>query len=106
LWIDDTPGLPIEEMLLNTPKLDRVRIVNTTWSVSSEENLRIIFEKLQKCGGLDANGNNTIDGKSVITGYVKIDAISDEFLEELNEFYKELVVIVDGKSKFFIRYLN
>jgi hypothetical protein len=106
LWIDDTPGLPIEEMLLNTPKLDRVRIVNTTWSVSSEENLRTIFEKLKKCGGLDANGNNTIDGKSVMTGYVEINAISDEFLEELNEFYKELVVIVDGKSKFFIRYLN
>ena len=106
LWIDDTPNLPIEELLLNTPKLDRVRIVNTTWSVSSEENLRTIFEKLKKCGGLDANGNNTVDGKSVMTGYVEIDAISDEFLEELNEFYKELVVIVDGKSKFFIRYLN
>ena len=43
LWIDDTPGLPIEELLLNTPKLDRVRIVNTTWNVSSEENLRTIF---------------------------------------------------------------
>lgn len=106
LWIDDTPNLPIEEMLLNTPKLDRVRIVNTTWSVSSEENLRTIFEKLKKCGGLDANGNNTVDGKSVMTGYIEIDAISDEFLEELNEFYKELVVIVNGKAKFFVRYLN
>jgi hypothetical protein len=106
LWIDDTPGLPIEEMLLNTPKLDRVRIVNTTWSVSSEENLRTIFEKLKKCDGLDANGNNAANGKAVMTGYVEIDAISDEFLEELNDFFKELVVIVDGKSKFFIRYLN
>lgn len=106
IWIDDTPGLPIEEMLLNTPKLDRVRIVNTTWRVSNEENLRTIFEKLKKCGGLDASGNNTISGNSVVTGYVEIDSISDEFLEELNDFYKELVVIVNGKSKFFIRYLN
>ena len=106
LWIDDTPGLPIEEMLLNTPKLDRVRIVNTTWRVSSEENLRTIFEKLKKCDGLDANGNNAANGKAVMTGYVEIDAISDEFLEELNDFFKELVVIVNGKSKFFIRYLN
>jgi hypothetical protein len=47
LWIDDTPGLPIEELLLNTPKLDRVRIVNTNWTVSSEENLRTIFNKLK-----------------------------------------------------------
>jgi hypothetical protein len=106
LWIDDTPGLPIEEMLLNTPKLDRVRIVNTTWKVSSEENLRTIFEKLKKCDGLDANGNNAANGKAVMTGYIEINAISDEFLEELNDFFKELVVIVDGKSKFFIRYLN
>lgn len=106
IWIDDTPGLPIEEILLNTPKLDRVRIVNTTWSVSSEDNLRTIFEKVKKCGGLDANGNNTVDGKSVMTGYVEIDEISDEFLEELNEFFKELVVIVNGKARFFIRYLN
>jgi hypothetical protein len=68
LWIDDTPGLPIEELLLNTPKLDRVRIVNTAWSVSSEESLRTIFERLKTCGGLDANGNNTIDNKAVVTG--------------------------------------
>ena len=106
IWIDDTPGLPIEDMLLNTPKLDRVRIVNVTWNVSSEENLRTIFEKLKKCGGLDANGNNTVDNKPVMTGYVEIDSISDEFLEELNEFFKELIVIVDGKARFFIRYLN
>lgn len=106
LWIDDTPGLPIEEMLLNTPKLDRVRIVNTTWRVSSEENLRTIFEKLKKCDGLDANGNNAANGKAVMTGYVEIDAISDEFLEELNEFFKELIIIVNGKARFFIRYLN
>ena len=106
LWIDDTPGLPIEEMLLNTPKLDRVRIVNTSWDVTDEATLRTIFEKLKTCGGLDANGNNTIDRKAVVTGYVYIDAISDEFLEELNDYFKELVVIVNGKSRFFIRYLN
>ena len=46
LWIDDTPNLPIEEILLNTPKLDRVRIVNTTWNVSNEEALNNIYDKL------------------------------------------------------------
>ena len=106
LWIDDTPGLPIEELLLNTPKLDRVRIVNTNWTVSNEESLRTIFEKLKKCNGLDANGNNTVDGMAVMTGQVHIDSISDEFLEELNDYFKELIVFVDGKARFFIRYLN
>ena len=106
LWIDDTPGLPIEELLLNTPKLDRVRIVNTAWTVSNEENLRTIFEKLKKCNGLDANGNNTVDGMAVMTGQVYIESISDAFLEELNEYFKELIVFVNGKARFFVRYLN
>ena len=104
LWIDDTPGLPIEELLLNTPKLDRVRIVNTTWRVSNEATLKQIFEKLKTCEGLDANNNNT--SKAVMTGYVEIDAISDEFLEELNEYFNELIVVVAGKPRFFIRYVN
>ena len=106
IWIDDTPNMPIEDLLINTPKLDRVRIVNTTWTVSSEENLRTIFEKLKKCGGLDANGNNTADGRAVVTGAINIPSISDSFLEEINEYFKELVVYVDGKARFFIRYLN
>lgn len=106
LWIDDTPGLPIEEILLNTPKLDRARIVNTTWDVSNEENLRTIFEKLKLCGGIDANGNNTLDGIAVVTGRVNIDSISDKLLEELNEVFPELIVYVNGKAQFFIRYIN
>ena len=35
LWIDDTPNIPIENILLNSPKLDRVRLVNLTWSVTN-----------------------------------------------------------------------
>jgi hypothetical protein len=106
LWIDDTPNLPIEDLLLNTPKLDRVRVVNTSWTVSNEETLRAIFERLKKCGGLDANGNNTVDNKAVVTGQVHINYISDAFLEELNDYFKELIVFVNGKARFFIRYLN
>jgi hypothetical protein len=106
LWIDDTPDLPIEELLLNTPKLNRVRIVNTNWTVSSEENLRTIFNKLKTCGGLDANGNNTVDNIAVVTGQLYIDSISDTLLEEINEYFKELIIFVEGKARFFIRYLN
>lgn len=106
IWIDDTPNLPIEELLLNTPKLDRVRIVNTEWDVTDETNLNTIYEKLLTCGGLDANGNNTADGAAVMTGRVNIDSISDELLEKLNEAFPELIVVVNGKAKFFIRYYN
>ena len=106
LWIDDTPGLPIEELLLNTPKLDRVRLTNLSWDVTDEATLVSIFEKLKTCGGLDANGNNTIDGKAVVTGSINIPAISDTLLEEINEYFKELIIYVNGVARFFIRYLN
>ena len=104
LVVDDTPGLPIEDLLTKTPKLNCVRIVDTTWEVSSEEVLRTIFEKLKTCIGKDVNGKNT--ESAVVTGYVKIDSISDDFLEELNETFKELIVIVNGKTRFFIRYVD
>lgn len=104
LVVDDTPGLPIEDLLTKTPKLNCVRIVNTTWEVSSEAVLKTIFEKLKTCIGKDVNGKNT--ESAVVTGYVKIDSISDDFLEELNETFKELIVIVNGKTRFFIRYVD
>jgi len=104
MWIDDTPGLPIEEILLNSPKLNRVRLVNLTWQVSNEDNLKTIFNKLKTCAGLDANGKNV--DKAVVTGYIEINSISDDFLEELNEYFPELIVIVDGKTRFFLRYVN
>lgn len=106
LWIDDTPNLPIEEILLNTPKLDRVRIVNTTWNVSNEEALNNIYDKLIACGGLDANGNNTASGKAVMTGFVNIAAVSDETLEKFNEAFPELIIVVAGVPKFFVRFIN
>ena len=81
-------------------------LINTEWDVSDEAALRTIFEKLKTCGGIDANGNNTIDGFAVVTGRVNIDSISNEFLEELNEAFPELIVYVNGEAKFFIRYIN
>lgn len=104
LVIDDTPGLPIEDLLTQTSNLNCVRIVNTSWTCSSEEVLRTIFEKLKTCIGKDVNGKNT--EKSVVTGQVHLTSISDAFLEELNDYYPELIVYVNGKARFFMRYLN
>ena len=104
LWIDDTPNLPIEEILLNSPKLDRIRLVNTTWSVSNEENLRVIFEKLKSSSGINGNGSDS--DKAIVTGFIEIDSISDELLRDFNLEFSELVFIVNGKSKLFVRYLN
>ena len=104
LVIDDTPGMPVEDLLTLTSNLNCVRIVNTSWTCSSEDVLKTIFAKLKTCTGKDVNGNNT--DKSVVTGQVHLDSISDAFLEELNDYYPELIVYVQGKARFFISYLN
>lgn len=44
--------------------------------------------------------------KAVLTGRVHVDAISDESLEEINTAFPELIVVVAGMPKFFIRYLD
>jgi hypothetical protein len=105
LWIEDTPGLPIEDMLLNAKSLNRVRITNVRWRVSSEENLRTIFDKVKEINGIDVD-NSPLLKKPIITGYLEIDSIQDSFLEEINDLFPELIVVVNGKTRFFLRYVN
>lgn len=104
LRIENTPGLNIEELVLGAGKLDRVRMVDIEWNAADESTLRATFEKLKGCIGMDAIGNNT--DLAVVTGRVYIDTISDTLLEEINDVFPELVIVVDGVAKFFMRYVN
>lgn len=104
LRLEGTPNLPIETLINNSPKLDRVRLVNIEWTATSEEELRTTINKLKAARGLDANGLNL--SKAVVTGRVHIQSISDSFLEEINDAFSELVVVVNGVAKYFIRYVD
>lgn len=104
LRIENTPGLPIETIVNSSTKLDRVRLVGVEWNATNEANLRTTFNKLKTCVGMDAIGNNT--ALAVVNGRVYIDSISDSFLEELNDIFPELIVVVNGVAKFFMRYVN
>lgn len=104
LRIENTPGLDIEDIVLNAPILDRVRMVNVEWNATDETSLRSTYEKLKSCIGMDAIGNNT--ALAVVTGRVYIDSISDALLEEMNDVFPELIVVVNGVAKFFMRYVN
>ena len=108
LWIDDTPGLPIEKILLDSIKsdsLDRIRLTNVTWRVSDEETLSFIFEAIKEKDGIDVD-NQPLEKKPIITGYIEIDEIDDKLLESINDVFPELIFIVNGKTRFFIRYIN
>ena len=104
LRIEGTPGLPIETLINNSPALNRVRLTNIEWNATSEAALRITMDKLIAAKGLNANGLNT--DKAVVTGRVHIKEISDAFLEEINDNFPELVVVVNGVAKYFVRYAD
>jgi hypothetical protein len=104
LRIEGTPGLPIESLINDSPLLNRVRLTNIEWNATSEETLRITIDKLMAAKGLDANGLNL--EKAVDTGRVHVEEISDSFLEEINDRFPELVIVVNGVAKYFVRYAD
>jgi len=104
LRVEGTPGLNIEEIVLRSPILDRVRLVGVEWNATDESTLRATFDKLKNCIGMDAIGNNT--ALATVSGRVHISSISDTLLEEINDVFPELIVVVNGVAKFFMRYVN
>lgn len=108
LRIEGTPGLPIEDLINNSPALRRVRLIDVEWHATNEETLLATMTKLtdenNKIGGLDATGLNV--DKPVLTGRVHVDSIDHEFLEKISETFPELVVVVNGVPQYFIRYVD
>lgn len=99
LRIEKTVGIPVEDIMLNAPNLNRVRLLDVVWEAESEEALRQTIEKFKSCLGLDANGNNT--DKAVVTGRVTVPSISDELYNDIYENFPDLVVD-DGSGKIYI----
>lgn len=104
LRIENSPGLDIEDYILNSPNLDRVRITGVEWTATNEVALKQTIDKLKDCIGMDANGDNT--DLAAVSGRVYVDSISDTLLEDINDTFPELVVVAGGAAKFFVRYVN
>ena len=106
ILIDNTANMPIEEMVANAGKLDRVRITNQSWNATDEASLLATIRKLAACDGLSADGSTTLENQPIVTGRAHVSAISEAALEEINTLFPELVVVVNGIPKLFMRYLN
>ena len=104
LFIENTPNVPIEDLVLGAPKLDRIRLDKVDWTTDSEDKLKTFYDKVMSCKGMDAN-TQTIDAP-YISGRVYIDSISDSFLKQLNKSFPELIVVVNKIPKFFIVYVD
>lgn len=99
LRIEKTVNIPVEDIMLNAPNLNRVRLLDVSWAAESEEHLKQTIEKFKSCLGLDANGNNT--DKAIVTGRVTVPSISDELFNDIYENFPDLVVD-DGSGKPYI----
>lgn len=104
LRIENTPNVPVGDILNGMAAGARVRLIGVEWEVDSEDDLRAQFEKLEACAGLDADGNNT--SLAVITGRVHVPSISLDLLGEINTTFPQLVVVANGVPQYYIRYLD
>lgn len=99
LRIENTINIPVEDIMLNAPNLNRIRLLDISWAADSEAHLKQTIEKFKSCLGLDASGNNT--DKAVVTGRVTVPSISDELFNDIYENFPNLVVD-DGSGKPYI----
>ena len=100
LRIEDTVNIPVEDIMLNAPNLNRVRLIDVQWAAESEAALVQTIKKFKTCLGLDANGNNT--DSAVVTGRVKVsEKVSDEVFGDIYDNFPDLVVD-DGSEEIYI----
>lgn len=100
LRIEDTVNIPVEDIMLNAPNLNRIRLIDVQWEAESEAALVQTIEKFKSCLGLDANGNNT--NKAVVTGRVHVaEKVSDAVVGDIYENFPDLI-IDDGTSELYI----
>ena len=63
LRIEDAINIPVEDIMLNAPNLNRIRLIDVQWEAESESALVQTIEKFKSCLGLDENDNNTNNAK-------------------------------------------
>lgn len=100
LRIEDAVNIPVEDIMLNAPNLNRIRLIDVEWNAESEEALVQTITKFKTCLGLDANGNNT--NNAVVTGRVYVaEKVSDEVVGDIYNSFPDLIVD-DGSEELYI----
>lgn len=101
LRVENTVNVPIEDIINNATKLNRIRLIDAVWTAESEEALATTIERFKTCLGLGPNGEN-IDS-AVVTGRVYVPSISDELYNDIYRNFPNLIVD-DGNVKYIVDY--
>jgi hypothetical protein len=103
LDIENSNGVPVWDILMASEKLNRVRLIGVKCDLRGQTDDTLLNEylaKLKTCGGLDASGLNT--DNAVLSGYLYVDSITDEQINDLNALYPDLIVVVKGKETYSV----
>lgn len=100
LRIEQAVNIPVEDIMLNAPNLNRIRLIDVEWNAESEEALIQTINKFKLCLGLDANGNNT--NNAIVTGRVYVaEKVSDQVVGDIYNSFPDLI-IDDGSDEIYI----
>lgn len=84
LRVENTPNVPIEDIINAAGSLNRVRVVGVDWEYENDAAFTAIVNKLDRCIGMDAAGNNT--DKAVVIGRVYVPKIGHSTLVKAQKF--------------------
>ena len=111
LRVENTPNIPVETLILQNPNLNRMRLIELDWTVSSASALQQIYDRLTAentqgariIGGIDADGYNT--PTAVITGIVRVnESISETLLNGFTDNFPDLLIIANGQARCTVRF--
>ena len=105
LRIENTPNVPVADILSAASSLNRVRLIGLDWEVDTAADFESIVQKLTTTGGLDASGGNT--DRAVVSGIVRVsDTVTPDLLSTCADYFPDLVVFSDGVANCTVKFRN
>ena len=106
LWIENTPNIPVADILQNMQGYGNVRLYNIDWTAESEQQLEDCIDKLDISKGIENGQLQTEVGTAVVYGSVSVSSISPELLTRIQNSYPNLTVVVNGVPQYTVRFMN
>lgn len=92
LRVENSEGVPTEEIVNNASNLDYVRLLNVDWNLDSVD----VLETLASCQGLNEEG--LVVSYPIVTGKAHVPSISPSELKRYNEIMPDLTITSDGST--------